>query len=157
MGPHRKSKKSLSLLGVHAAFVLNISHGALHNFRKSTHWKPNEKLPTPVLYKDTFSYQCFTDFEPRTSTEMSVSSIRYIAPPKAGTVSTNVTHSKWQLMPDVALLGGIKDIILRAKKAGYLDFKYSHIGNNASGPLSVVVHVMNPDASIVICETPPIW
>ena len=114
--------------GLVASLIKNATQ-RIHKYKKQHHWKLLHKLPPSLFYDRDASYKCFTNFEPRHVLANSLQSLRYAAP-----AATNASGADgWQLVPDVAIAK--PDILTRARKQGYLDFKFSYVGNNASGPI----------------------
>merc|ERR1711871_52676 len=85
---------------------------------------------------------CYTNFEPRYSNGTDLKSL--IVP----------NGHKWNL----AIFEEFVDtnIIKKARKRGYLDYKYMFYGNTTSGPLSLNIHV-EKEGYIFVCQTPGNW
>jgi hypothetical protein len=125
-------------------------------------------LPPPLIASNISDHiQCFTNYEPRSERNNSLHSLVVAGRAR---VDLNIDLSSSSRHKDKGSSGNnigwkteiyealaSKKIITMANKAGYLDYKVVMYGNEAAGPLSLLLTTKQADANVFLCEAPGIW
>ena len=101
-------------------------------------------IPKSPLFNTNVSdgVNCYTNFEPRYGNNTDLESL--------------IVPNKHQWNKAIFEEFVDKDIIIKARSRGYLDYKYMFYGNKTSGPLSLNVHVRK-EGYLYMCQTPGNW
>lgn len=119
---------------------------ALQKVHKHSQHEHNHN-PAHAMNRSPYSdkMQCVTAFEPRADPLADLA--RYIIDSRDG---------KPGFVKEIFENLEMKDIITKARKMGYKDFKYAMMGNKESGTLSIKITV-NKSGTVHLCQPPGVW
>lgn len=113
---------------------------------------PTPRHTTPFADNMT----CHTDYQPRAIQASSLKGIVLsgLASEEPLNEYSQATPGSWHFIIYENIAD--KNLVLRSKKMGYIDYKYLMFSGENAGPLSLKLNIAKP-GPVFICQTPGIW